>query len=187
MLQAALDYSEHFSEEQDALLKEIHAYTIAHHAESHMISGPVQGQFLTMISKMIRPNKILEIGTFTGYSALCLAKGLNENGELHTIEMREADAKLAISFFEKSHDANKIKQHTGDAHAILDELDEHWDLVFVDADKTGYIKYYEQLLPKLKSGSWLLFDNVLFHGEVLKDPISGKNAIAIHASKNCIT
>ena len=105
VLQAAQDYAEHFSEEQDALLKEIHAYTLAHHTESHMISGPVQGQFLTMISKMIRPNKILEIGTFTGYSALCLAKGLTENGELHTIEMRKSDAKMAISFFEKSHDA----------------------------------------------------------------------------------
>jgi len=181
MLTAAHEYSVQFSEEQDALLKEIYAYTIANHAESHMISGPVQGQFLTMISKMIRPKRILEIGTFTGYSALCLAKGLNDAGELHTIEMREADAKLAISFFEKSSDAQKIKLHIGDAHTILDQLNEDWDLVFVDADKTGYVQYYEQLLPKLKQGSWLLFDNVLFHGEVLKDNITGKNAIAIHA------
>jgi predicted O-methyltransferase YrrM len=181
MLPAAHEYSVQFSEEQDALLKEIHAYTTAHHAESHMISGPVQGQFLTMISKMIRPKRILEIGTFTGYSALCLTKGLNDTGELHTIEMREADAKLAISFFEKSPDAQKIKMHIGDAHTILDQVNEDWDLVFVDADKTGYINYYEQLLPKLKPGSWLLFDNVLFHGEVLKDNITGKNAIAIHA------
>jgi len=181
MLPAAHEYSVRFSEEQDALLKEIYAYTIANHAESHMISGPVQGQFLTMISKMIRPKRILEIGTFTGYSALCLAKGLNDAGELHTIEMREADAKLAISFFEKSSVAQKIKLHIGDAHTILDQLNEDWDLVFVDADKTGYVQYYEQLLSKLKPGSWLLFDNVLFHGEVLKDNITGKNAIAIHA------
>jgi caffeoyl-CoA O-methyltransferase len=181
VLTAAHEYSVQFSEEQDALLKEIYAYTIANHAESHMISGPVQGQFLTMISKMIRPKRILEIGTFTGYSALCLAKGLNDAGELHTIEMREADAKLAISFFEKSSVAQKIKLHIGDAHTILDQLNEDWDLVFVDADKTGYVQYYEQLLSKLKPGSWLLFDNVLFHGEVLKDNITGKNAIAIHA------
>lgn len=181
VLEAAHDYSAQFSEEEDPLLKEIHAYTVAHHPESHMISGPVQGQLLTMISKMIRPKKILEIGTFTGYSALCLAKGLDIMGKLHTIECREADAKLATSFFEKSTDGTKIKLHLGDAHSILEELNEDWDLVFVDADKTGYIEYYEKLLPKLKPGCWLLFDNVLFHGEVLKENISGKNAIAIHA------
>jgi caffeoyl-CoA O-methyltransferase len=181
VIQAAHDYSVQFSEEEDALLKEIYEYTIAHHPESHMISGPVQGQFLTMISQMIRPKKILEIGTFTGYSSLCLAKGLDTTGELHTIEMREADAKLANSFFKKGTYAQKIKLHLGDAHSILEELNEEWDLIFVDADKTGYIWYYEKLLPKLKSGSWLLFDNVLFHGEVLKEKISGKNAIAIHA------
>jgi caffeoyl-CoA O-methyltransferase len=181
VLPAAHDYSVQFSEVQDALLQEIHEYTLAHHPESHMISGPVQGQLLTMISKMISPSRILEIGTFTGYSALCLAKGLNEHGMLHTIELRETDAKVAGAFFGKSDIGNKIKLHTGDAHQLLEEMDEEWDLVFVDADKTGYLRYYEKLISKLKPNSWMIFDNVLFHGEVLKESISGKNATAIHA------
>jgi caffeoyl-CoA O-methyltransferase len=181
VLSAAHDYSVQFSEVHDPLLQEIHEYTLMHHPEAHMISGPVQGQLLTMISQMIRPNRILEIGTFTGYSALCLAKGLNEGGMLHTIELREEDARIASAFFEKSNYRRRIRLHQGDAHVILGEVEEDWDLVFVDADKTGYIQYYEKLMNSLKPNSWMIFDNVLFHGEVLKNTITGKNAKAIHA------
>lgn len=179
--QLANDYALKYSTPMDDLLNEIHQYTVEHHPESHMISGPLQGNLLSMISKMIRPERVLEIGTFTGYSAICLAKGLKTNGILHTIECRSSEAKIAQDFFNKSTYRNNIILHEGDAKEIIETIKEPWDLIFIDADKTGYIDYYEQLINKVKQGCWLLFDNVLFHGEVLKENISGKNAKAIHA------
>jgi predicted O-methyltransferase YrrM len=176
----AEQYALKHSSSMDALLDRIHVHTLETHAESHMISGPLQGQLLSMISKMIRPKKILEIGTFTGYSALCLATGLEPGGMLHTIEAREEDATTAAKFFETSPYASRIQVHVGDAHTLLKELNEQWELVFVDADKTGYIDYYEQLMDIVRPGTWLIFDNMFFHGEVLKEDIKGKNAKAIH-------
>ena len=164
---------------EDALLLELRKYTEQNHPEQHMLSGPLQGQFLSMISKMIKPKRILEIGTFVGYSAICLAKGLDENSILHTIEKREEDAKKAQSFFDRSNYKKNICLHVGNAMDILNELHEEWDLVFVDADKTSYKAYYELLIDRVKPGTWFLFDNVFFHGEVLKNPVSGKNAKAI--------
>lgn len=149
-----------------------------------MISGQVQGQFLSMVSSMLRPSRILEIGTFTGFSALCLAEGLAENGLLYTLELRDADANTAQSYFNKSPLASSIKLLRGNAAEIIPTLKETWDLIFIDADKTGYIHYYEQVLPQLKTGGIILADNVLFHGEVLQDEIKGKNAVAIHAFNN---
>jgi caffeoyl-CoA O-methyltransferase len=179
--QLANEYALRHSSPMDELLSEIHHYTLENHPESHMISGPLQGNLLTMISRMIQPKRILEIGTFTGYSAICLAKGLPENGVLHTIECRANEAKVAKEFFEKSSYSRQIILHEGDAKKVVKELDEQWDLVFVDADKTGYIEYFDQLMQHAKPGSWMLFDNVLFHGEVLKDKLSGKNTKAIDA------
>lgn len=174
------DYVEQFSEPADQLLSEVQNYTLKHHAHSHMLSGPVQGKFLELISRMIRPELILEIGTFTGYSALCLAKGLQPHGRLHTIEIREEDAMLARTFFAKSLQADQIILHQGNALDIIPGLDGQWDLVFIDADKAGYIQYYELTLPQLKPNGVMLIDNVLFHGEVLEKEIRGKNAKAIH-------
>lgn len=165
----------------DELLQEIEIFTLQNHPHPHMLSGHVQGKVLEMISCMIQPMKILEIGTFTGFSALCLAKGLQEEGILHTIELREQDAAVAKDFFERSELGKKINLHTGDAKMIIPELKEEWDLVFIDADKTGYIEYYELTLPRVKKGGFILADNVLFHGDVLTDNIKGKNAIAIDA------
>ena len=176
----AQQYAEQHSSSTNELLQEIYAFTLAHHSEPHMISGPVQGNFLSMMSRMIQPKRILEIGTFTGYSALCLAEGLSSNGTLHTIETREADVKIAQSFFEKSIFKNKIKLHHGDAHELITTLNEDWDLVFVDAEKTGYVHYFDTLIERVKSGTILLFDNVLFHGEVLHEQIKGKSAQAIN-------
>jgi predicted O-methyltransferase YrrM len=122
----------------------------------------------------------LEIGTFTGYSALCLAKGLRENGFLHTIELREEDATISQNYFAKSSQSEQIILHRGNALDIIPQLKEEWDLVFIDADKTNYINYYELTLQQLKKGGIILADNVLFHGDVLKETISGKNAIAIN-------
>ena len=124
---------------------------------------------------------ILEIGTFTGYSALCLAKGVAENGKLHTIENRIEDAEKAARYFKNSQDNHKIELHIGDAKQVIPTLNCAWDMVFIDADKTSYIEYYEMVVPLLAKGGIIIADNVLFHGEVLEDNISGKNAIAIHA------
>jgi predicted O-methyltransferase YrrM len=177
--QLAHDYALKHSSPMDDLLSEIHQYTLENHPESHMISGPLQGNLLTMISRMIQPTRILEIGTFTGYSAICLAKGLQKDGLLHTIESRTTESKVARSFFDRSNYKDQIILHEGDAKEIIKDLHESWDLVFVDADKTGYIYYFEQLMKNAKAGSWMLFDNVFFHGEVLKEKLSGKNAKAI--------
>jgi caffeoyl-CoA O-methyltransferase len=146
-----------------------------------MLSGHVQGKFLEFISKLVRPFSILEIGTFTGYSAICLAKGLREGGHLHTIELRDEDADRALENFNKAGMQNRIILHRGNALNIIPELNHEWDLVFIDADKVNYTAYYQLVLPRVKNGGVILADNVLFHGEVLHDQISGKNAKAIHA------
>jgi predicted O-methyltransferase YrrM len=146
-----------------------------------MLSGKWQGKFLEMISMMIKPTKVLEIGSFTGFSALCLSKGLANDGHLHTIEIREEDAKTAKQFFEKSNVNSQITMHFGNAIDIIQQLDEEWDLIFIDADKVSYIDYYELTLPRLKKGGWILVDNVFFHGQVFSDNITGKNAKAIDA------
>ena len=177
---AASAYVEKFSSSEGALLAEIAAYT-SHHVQAQMLSGHVQGKILETISCLLQPKKILEIGTFTGYSALCLAKGLQADGKLYTLELREDDAQTAQAFFSKSFHNNKIILRIGNALDILPTLNETWDIVFIDADKTGYIDYYELTLPHVKHNGLILADNVLFHGDVLTENIQGKNAKAIHA------
>ena len=175
------DYATSFSEPTDDLLKEIEDFTLNHHAHSNMLSGPLQGKLLEMLSKIIKPKYILEVGTFVGYSALCLAKGLQPGGELHTLELRDEDADIAQNYFRKSLHNDQIILHRGNALEIIPTLDVAWDLVFIDADKVNYTNYYELVMPHLKKGAVILADNVLFHGEVLNEKIKGKNAIAINA------
>jgi len=179
-------YAEGYSTPEDALLKEIADYTVKNHPEAHMLSGHLQGKLLESLSFMIRPRRILEIGTFTGYSALSLAKGLTGDGILHTIELREEDAKKAKYFFDQSEFKNKIILHTGPALEIIPALDESWDLVFIDADKTGYIDYFNLVLPKLRKNGFILADNIFFHGQVLEENITGKSAQAIYAFNEMI-
>jgi caffeoyl-CoA O-methyltransferase len=174
-------YAEKYTSAEDELIAEVAAFTIANHAHAHMLSGHLQGKFLEMISCMIRPKRILEIGTFTGYSALCLAKGLADDGVLHTIEVREDDAATAKAYFDRSFFKNSLIIHIGEAMNIIDEIDESWDLVFLDADKENYINYFNRVLPKVKPNGFILADNVLFHGQVLEAEIKGKNAKAIQA------
>ena len=181
ILKAANDYAEQFSTNVDELLQSVEDFTLQHHPKAHMISGKIQGKFLETISRMISPKKVLEIGTFTGYSAICLAKGMPQNGELHTVEIREDDARTASGFIEKAGLAQQVKVHVGNAMDIIPILGENWDLVFIDADKVNYIAYYELNLPLLKKGGWILADNVLFHGQVLENPVKGKNAEAVDA------
>jgi predicted O-methyltransferase YrrM len=179
--QKAENYAKDNTSALDDVLSEIEAYTMTNHPHAQMLSGHVQGKILEMISGMIRPERILEIGTFTGFSALCLVKGLQEGGKLHTLELRSEDAETANNYFIKAGATNKIHLHVGDALEIIPTLFEKWDLVFIDADKVNYINYYELTLPSVKKGGWILADNVLFHGEVLDKNIKGKNAKAIQA------
>lgn len=179
ILPAAEQYALLHTSAEDALLKSIHADTLAQHAEHHMLSGPIQGKLLEMVSHMIRPRRILEIGTFTGYSALCLAKGLTDDGELHTIELREADALKARAYFDRSAYSNQIISHTGNALEIVPKLAETWDLVFMDADKPAYIQYFNLVFPHLRKNGFILADNIFFHGEVLKEKPAGKSARGI--------
>lgn len=175
----AAQYAEQFTSKMDMLLQNVESNTLAAHAHAHMLSGHVQGILLEMLSRMIQPGAILEIGTFTGFSALCLAKGLQQGGILHTIELREEDAETARQYFREAGAENYINLHKGNALDIIPLLKEAWDLVFIDADKLNYIQYYELTLPMLKPGGFILADNVLFHGQVLEEPVKGKNAQAI--------
>ena len=174
-------YAQQFTTPDNALLQSIQASTLLNHPHAHMISGPVQGQVLSFISGMIQPQYILEIGSFTGYSALCLANGLTDSGALHTIELREADAETAALNFSKSTRNKQIHLHIGNAIDIIPCLNFEWDLVFIDANKTAYIDYYELIVPRLSKKGMIIADNVLFHGQVLENPVTGKNAKAIQA------
>lgn len=181
------EYAEKFSSPEDALLKEVNDYTTKNHPEHQMLSGHLQGKFLEMATMMIRPRRILEIGTFTGYSALCLAKGLTDDGVLHTIELRENDAATAKGFFDRSIYKEKIILHTGDAKEIVSKLEEEFDLVFIDADKPGYIEYFNLVFPKLKKNAFIFADNIFFHGQALEAQPTGKNAKAIKAFNQFIS
>ncbi len=174
-------YAEKFSDAESPLLQQIGKETYDQHPQAHMLSGHLQGTFLAMMSTILKPARVLEVGTFTGYSAICLAKGLLKGGKVHTIELREADAATARRNLERANLTDQIILHVGNALTIIPALNETWDLVFIDADKTNYIEYYKMILPAVKPGGIILADNVLFHGQVLENPVSGKNAKAIQA------
>lgn len=177
----AEQYAAAHSTTPDAVCKTIIETTMKEHRHAHMLCSPEQGKLLEFISSMIQPKRILEIGTFTGYTAICLAKGLQPHGVLHTIELRETDANTAKENIRKAGMQDQILVHTGDAREILPQLNETWDLVFIDADKVGYIEYYELTLQQLRQGGFILADNVLFHGQVLEPVVKGKNPEAVDA------
>lgn len=174
-------YCSKFSTAPNSFLLQMAAAVASDHPHAHLMSDAWQGKWLEMVCRMIQPKKVLEIGTFTGYSALSLIQGMPEEGEIHTIEIRENDAKTAGAYFENAGYGHRIHVHCGDAKQIIPHMNIEWDLVFMDADKVGYIDYYDLTLPKLRKGGWILADNVLFHGQVLKQDVTGKNAKAIQA------
>jgi caffeoyl-CoA O-methyltransferase len=178
---AANDYVEQFSDATPAYLRPMYELTKLSHPHAHLQSNWNQGGFLSFFSKLLAPAYILEIGTFTGFSTLCLAEGLNATGKIHTIELRAEDATTARTHFDASPKSHQIISHIGDAKSILPTLTTRWDLVFIDADKTGYIDYVNLVLPMLSDKGVIIADNVLFHGQVFEEKITGKNALAIHA------
>ena len=154
------------SQPEPELLQELNRETWQKQLQPRMISGHFQGRVLSMLSKLIQPKNILEIGTYTGYSALCLAEGMQKGGELHTIDINEELHDFQRRYFDASAYGKQIIQHTGNALEILPTLNETFDLVFIDADKNNYPNYLELVLPKLKRGAVILSDNVLWSGKV---------------------
>lgn len=162
------DYIEKNSENEPELLAALNKETYQKILLPRMLSGHFQGRVLSMLSKLIRPVNILEIGTFTGYAALCLCEGMNENGQLHTIDIKEELVDFQRKYFDKSPWASQIVQHLGEAISIIPTLDIKFDLVFIDADKENYINYFELIVPKMNKGGIILSDNVLWSGKVLE-------------------
>lgn len=175
-----LAYCQAHSTPPDPLLNELERYTYLHTLHPQMLSGPLQGRFLMLISQIMRPRRILEVGAFTGYSALCLAKGLAEDGILHTIEVNDELRAILETFVQKANLQQQIVLHVGDAAEIIPALEETFDLVFLDAGKMDYLRHYELALPKLRTGGLLLADNVLWSGKTLFDP-EDETARALHA------
>jgi len=163
------------SQPEPELLQQLNHETWQKVNAPRMLSGHFQGRVLSMISKLIQPKYILEIGTYTGYSALCLAEGIQKEGELHTIDCNEELLDFQKRYFDKSEYGSQIIQHLGNALDIIPTIDKTFDLVFIDADKHNYPNYLEAILPKLKKGSVLLSDNVLWGGKVLEPISKGDN------------
>lgn len=172
------DYVVQHSAKEPELLQKLNRETNQKVLQPRMLSGHYQGRLLSMISKLVQPTSILEIGTYTGYSALCLAEGLKPGGSLHTIDVNEELYDLQKRYFEASSYANQIKQHLGDATEIIPTLKNQFDLVFIDADKPNYPVYFDLILEKLNPGGIIISDNVLWSGKVVKpvkeDDISTK-------------
>ena len=161
------EYIKEFTTPENELMKDINRQTHLKTYYPNMLSGHVQGKFLEMISLMIAPRRILEVGTFTGYSALAMAKGLVSDGKLITIDMNEELEEMVSNFFRNSAYAAKIELHMGNALEIIPKLDETFDIVFIDADKEQYVDYYEMAIQKLRPGGYIIADNVLWGGKVL--------------------
>ncbi|MFA5556745.1 MAG: O-methyltransferase [Flavobacteriaceae bacterium] len=157
------------SEDEPKLLAELNRETHQKILKARMLSGHFQGRVLSMISKLVRPENILEIGTYTGYATLCLAEGLPENGSIDTIDNNEELYDFQRKYFDKSSYGKQITQHLGNALDIIFTLDKKYDLVFIDADKENYINYFDVILPKMNKGGIILSDNVLWSGKVLEE------------------
>lgn len=162
------DYILKHTKHEDPVLVELDRVTNLRTVQPRMISGHLQGVVLEMISKMIKPFRILEIGTFTGYSAICMAKGLQSGGILHTIEIDDEVALISQEFFQKSEYGYLIQPHVGSAMEIVPTLGEKFDLVFIDGDKRDYIEYFKLVLPHVNQGGFILADNVLWDRKVLE-------------------
>ena len=162
------DYSICYTEKEPQLLSELNRETWANVMMPRMLSGHMQGRILSMISKMISPENIIEIGTYTGYSALCLVEGIKKNGMLHTLDINEEYTAIEKRYFNKSDYHNRIQQYIGNALDIIPDLDANFQLAFIDADKENYSSYFDLIIDKMDIGGYIIADNVLWSGKVTK-------------------
>ena len=172
-------YAEAHTSPESPLLAQIRRDTYLEVLQPRMLSGHLQGRALSMLSKMICPNSILEIGTYTGYSALCLAEGLTDDGVLITIDKNIELIDRVNAYFSRSEFASKIKMIQGNALSILPKLEQKWDLIFIDADKENYQKYYDMTFPNLNSGGYIIADNVLWSGKVIDPDENDADTLAL--------
>ena len=163
-----LNYSISNSEKESKLLNDLYRETYLKVLNPRMISGHYQGRILSLISKIISPKKILEIGTYTGYSAICLCEGMDKDGVLHTIDNNKELVEIQNKYFKKANLKDKIVQHSGDAKNIIPSIDEEFDIVFIDADKESYPEYYDLIINKVRSGGIIIADNILWSGKILE-------------------
>ena len=163
-----LNYSISKSEKESKLLNDLYRETYLKVLNPRMISGHYQGRILSLISKIISPKKILEIGTYTGYSAICLCEGMDKDGILHTIDNNKELVEIQNKYFKKANLIDKIVQHSGDAKNIIPSIDEEFDIVFIDADKESYPEYYDLIINKVRSGGIIIADNILWSGKILE-------------------
>ena len=161
-------YTLQHCEPESELLYELNRQTHLQILQPRMLSGHLQGRILSSYSKALSPNNVLEIGTYTGYSALCMAEGLKKDGTIHTIDINEEVTSFTQSFLNKSKFNNQIKLHVGNALDLIPTLKLEWDLVFIDADKENYSNYFDLVIDRVRSGGWIIADNVLWSGKVLK-------------------
>ena len=166
--QYALDYTEN----ESSLLNNLSRQTYLNILQPRMLSGHLQGRLLSTFSKALNPQKILEIGTYTGYSALCLAEGLNKNGQIYTIDINKELEEFAQNYFNASPYKNKIHFLIGDAAELIPEMKHTWDIVFIDADKENYSLYFDLVIDKVRKGGWIIADNVLWSGKVTKPTLN---------------
>jgi predicted O-methyltransferase YrrM len=163
-----LNYSISKSEKESKLLNDLYRETYLKVLNPRMISGHYQGRILSLISKIVSPKKILEIGTYTGYSAICLCEGMDKDGVLHTIDNNKELVKIQNKYFKKANLKDKIVQHSGDAKNIIPSINEEFDIVFIDADKESYPEYYDLIINKVRSGGIIIADNILWSGKILE-------------------
>lgn len=182
--EALLHYSEAHSTAESALLAALNRETHLKVMQSRMLSGHLQGRFLSLLSKLLRPKCILEIGTYTGYSALCLAEGLEKGGVLHTIDNNDERVPLLKRYFDASEYKDQIVIHTGEALSLIPQLEGRFDIVFIDADKENYINYYHQVIDQVSPGGIIITDNVLWSGKVLEEVKANDKDTAIILAYN---
>jgi len=169
---------DHLGEER-SVLNELYRYTNLKALYPNMLSGHEQGRLLSMLSHLVKPQWILEIGTYTGYSAICLAEGLTANGHLHTIEIDDELAETSLAFFDKAGVSDKITLHVGDALDIIPRLDIIFDLIFIDAAKKQYLEYYNAVFDKLNNGGYIIVDNIFWYGKVADPQIQDETTVKL--------
>ena len=180
------EYIEAHTTAPDAVLQELYRHTYLHEMNPRMMSGPVQGKFLQFLCRMLKPRRVLEIGTYTGYAAICIARGLPEGGRLVTVEANREYEDTLRHYFAMAQVAEKIELILGDAKTVIPALNETFDLVFIDADKVSYPTYYNMVMEKVRSGSFILADNVLWDGKVLNAQTKERDTQALIAFNDMV-